>query len=126
MKLLLDTHAFIWVIARSTLLSVRAAALIRDRDNDVLVSTVSAYEIEFKRQRSPVLALLPADLNEMVRLAGFEWLPLLSSHATAAGRLPRLAGDPFDRMLAAQGLIDQATILTRDPMVAAYGAVVAW
>lgn len=47
------------------------------------------------------------------------------AHAVAAGRLPRLSGDPFDRMLAAQALIENATILTRDPLVAAYGPVVA-
>lgn len=126
MKVLLDTHVFIWAIGQPPLLSKRAAALIEDPANQVLVSAVSAYEIEFKRRRDPLLQALPADLGEALDLAGFEWLPLLASHAIAAGRLPRLAGDPFDRMLAAQGLIEQATILTRDPMVAAYGPVVAW
>ena len=126
MKVLLDTHVFIWAIGQPPLLSKRAAALIEDPTNEVLVSAVSAYEIEFKRRRDPLLQALPADLGEALDLAGFEWLPLLASHAIAAGRLPRLAGDPFDRMLAAQGLIEQATILTRDPMVAAYGPVVAW
>jgi PIN domain nuclease of toxin-antitoxin system len=67
-KVLLDTHAFVWATARSRLLSGRAAGLIQDTDNVVLVSAVSAYEIEFKRSRDPSLAALPADLDEAVRL----------------------------------------------------------
>lgn len=126
MKLLLDTHAFVWAIARSRLLSRRATVLIQDRDNVVLVSAVSAYEIEFKRARDPALAALPADLDEAVGLQDFDWLPVSPAHAIAAGRLPRLSGDPFDRLLAAQALSENATILTRDPRVADYGPVALW
>jgi PIN domain nuclease of toxin-antitoxin system len=126
MKLLLDTHAFVWAIARSRLLSRRAVALIEDPANVVLVSAASAYEIEFKRSRDASLAALPADLDEAIGRQGFEWLALSPAHAIAAGRLPRLSGDPFDRFLAAQALVEKATLLTRDPRVAAYGPVVAW
>jgi PIN domain nuclease of toxin-antitoxin system len=126
MKLLLDTHAFVRAIAQPRLLSKRAAALVEESVNVILVSAVSAYEIEFKRLRDPVLAALPADLDEAVGLAGYEWLPLTPAHATTAGRLPRLNGDPFDRMLAAQGLVEQVSVVTRDPSISAYGAVVAW
>ncbi len=126
MKLLLDTHAFVWAVARSRLLSKRAVELIEDTGNLVLVSAVSAYEIEFKRSRDATLAALPADLDEAVGLQGFDWLALSPAHAVAAGRLPRLSGDPFDRFLAAQALAENATLVTRDPLVAAYGPVVAW
>jgi PIN domain nuclease of toxin-antitoxin system len=126
MKLLLDTHAFVWAVARSRLLSKRAVELIEDPGNIVLVSAVSAYEIEFKRPGDARLAALPADLDTAVVLQGFDWLPLSPAHAVAAGRLPRLAGDPFDRCLAAQAQVENATLLTRDPLVAAYGPVVAW
>ena len=126
MKLLLDTHAFVWAIARSRRLSANAAALLQVRANTVLVSAITAYEIEFKRPRDPLLAALPADLDEVLRNHGFEWLALRHSHATAAGRLPRIAGDPFDRMLAAQALIEHATVVTVDPAIGAYGCVTAW
>jgi PIN domain nuclease of toxin-antitoxin system len=126
MKLLLDTHAFIWSIFRSRMLSARVAELIQNPGNRVLVSAASAYEIEFKRARDPFLAALPADLGEAVDLQGFEWLAVSPAHAIAAGRLPRLSGDPFDRILAAQALTENATILTRDPLVAAYGPVALW
>jgi len=126
MKVLLDTHAFIWAIGQPLLLSGRATATIEDPANTILISSASAYEIEFKRRRDPLLQALPANLADAVEGTGFEWLPLTALHAIAAGRLPRYAGDPFDRMLAAQALIEQATILTRDPIMAAYGAVAAW
>jgi len=126
MRLLLDTHVLVWAMAKSHLLSSRAARLIEDRANVVFVSAVSAYEIEYKRGRDPILSRLPVDLEAAVRRLGFEWLDLNPTHAVAAGRLPRLHGDPFDRMLAAQALIENATLLTRDPSVAAYGPVVAW
>ena len=126
MKLLLATHAFVWAIAQPRLLSRRAAAMIEDRGNTILVSAVCVYEIEFRRLRDPLLAALPADLGEAVGLAGYEWLALTPAHAALAGRLPRLSGDPFDRMLAAQGLIEPASLVTKDPAVGAYGAVVIW
>jgi PIN domain nuclease of toxin-antitoxin system len=126
LKLLLDTHAFVWAIGSPRFLSPRAKALITDELNVVLVSAVSAYEIEYNRPRDPILSALPPDLGEVVDLARFEWLELKPAHASAAGRLPRLSGDPFDRMLAAQALTEQAAIVTRDPRVAAYGPLVAW
>jgi PIN domain nuclease of toxin-antitoxin system len=110
----------------SHLLSLRAVKLIEDRANVVLVSALSAYEIEYKWGRDPVLSNLPVDLQEAVRRLSFQWLDLSPAHAVMAGRLPRLHGDPFDRMLAAQALVEKATLLTRDPSVVAYGPVVAW
>lgn len=126
MKLLLDTHAFVWAIGQPHRLSSRVAGLLTDPSSAVFVSVASAYEIEFKRSRDPVLAALPADLDEAMRLHRYAWLPILSAHATLAGRLSRLAGDPFDRLLAAQALIEDATLLSRDPVMAAYGAVTIW
>ncbi len=126
MKLLLDTHAFVWAMAQSHLLSLRAAALIGDEANQVWVSAVTAYEIEYKRRRDAVLTVLPADLDEAVSLMGFAWLGLTPLHAVTAGRLPRLHGDPFDRMLVAQALAEHCTLITCDRLVGAYGPVVAW
>ena len=126
MKLLLDTHVFVWAVAQSRMLSPRASKLIEDGANIVWVSAVSAYEIEYKRGRDSVLSKLPLDLDEAVTQMGFEWLDISPAHAVTAARFPRLHGDPFDRMLAAQALIENATLLTRDSSVAAYGPVVVW
>ncbi len=126
MKLLLDTHAFIWAVAASRRLSGKARDLLSDRQNQVLVSSASAYEIEFKRPRSAELAGLPADLDEAVRGLDFEWLSISHDHAMAAGRLPRLHGDPFDRIIVAQALLEQATVVTCDGLLGPYGAPVIW
>ena len=92
----------------------------------MLVSAVSFYEIEYKRRRDPEIARLPADVAPALLASGFTQLALTCAHAELAGRLPRLHGDPFDRMLAAQALIENATLISRDAAIAAYGAVTVW
>lgn len=126
MKLLLDTHALIWALAQSHRLPSRLAALLRDGGNNVLVSVACAYEIEFKRSRSAEIQLLPADIEDAVRALDFAWLPVDAHHAVVAGRLPRQHGDPFDRLIAAQGLVENATVITRDPQLVAYGVPTLW
>ncbi len=126
MKLLLDTHALIWALGKSHRLPVTIAGLLEDPDNTVLVSAACAYEIEFKRVRDPEIAALPIDVQSVVQSLGFEWLSIDSSHASMAGGLARLHGDPFDRIIVAQGLVESATIVTRDPAIAAYGAPTIW
>jgi PIN domain nuclease of toxin-antitoxin system len=126
MKLLLDTHAVIWALGQSRRLPLRLAALLKDTDNEVFVSVACAYEIEFKRPRSAEIQLLPADIEDAVRQLDFAWLPVDIRHAVAAGRLPRQHGDPFDRLIAAQGLVENATVITRDPQLVAYGVPTLW
>ncbi|HWU13687.1 MAG TPA: type II toxin-antitoxin system VapC family toxin [Caulobacter sp.] len=126
MKLLLDTHALIWALAQSHGLPSRLAALLRDGGNDVLVSVACAYEIEFKRSRSPEIQLLPAEIEDAVRALDFAWLPVEARHAVAARRVPPQHGDPFDRLIAAQGLVENATVITRDPQLVAYGVPTLW
>jgi PIN domain nuclease of toxin-antitoxin system len=126
MKLLLDTHALIWALGASFRLPARIVTLLEDRDNAVSVSAACAYEIEFKRARSAEVASLPADLEDATLSLGFEWMPIDARHAVTAGRLPRQHGDPFDRLIAAQGLVENATVVTRDPLVAAYGVPTVW
>ncbi|CAN5596074.1 type II toxin-antitoxin system VapC family toxin [soil metagenome] len=126
MKLLLDTHALIWALGQSRRLPARLAALLKDTGNNVLVSVACAYEIEFKRPRSAEIQLLPANIEDAVSQLDFEWLAINARHAVTAGRLPRQHGDRFDRMIAAQGLVENATVVTRDPQVVAYGVPTLW
>lgn len=126
MKLLVDTHVLIWVLSQSIRLPGPVRRLIRDPDNETLVSAVSAYEIEYKRPRSAEIQRLPPDLAYGVAAVGLGWMPLWFEHAVTAGRLPRLQGDPFDRLIAAQALVENATVITRDPAIKAYGAPVLW
>ncbi len=126
MRYLIDTHVLIWAFRDSARLPARVANLLSDPANEILVSAVTAYEIEFKRPRSSDLQKLPADLSEGVAAMDFHWLAISHEHAILAGRLPRLHGDPFDRLLAAQALVENATLVTSDPWIAPYGAPVVW
>lgn len=126
MKLLIDTHVLIWALSDSRRLSRQAAGLLTDGSNEALVSAGSAYEIEFKRSRSEELARLPADLHDAAEAVGLSWLPISPAHAVMAGRLPRLHGDPFDRIIVAQALMENATVLTCDALIAPYGVPTLW
>lgn len=126
MRLLLDTHALVWSASESERLSSEARRLIAEPANDRWVSVASAYEIEFKRNRDPALARLPHDLNDLRAALIFDWLPIDQKHATLAGRLPHHHGDPWDRLIVAQALSDDLTILSVDPALSLYGARVEW
>ncbi len=126
MKLLIDTHVLIWALQNTAQLPSRVITLLADGTNEVLVSAGSAYEIEFKRARSQELTGLPADLEAAAEAMGFDWLPVSPAHAVMAGRLPRIHGDPFDRIIVAQALTENATIVSRDPFIEPYGVPVLW
>jgi PIN domain nuclease of toxin-antitoxin system len=126
MRLLIDTHVFVWLSVQPDLLSKRAAEAISDPDNDVLVSAVTAYEIELKRSRDPVLRRVPADLDLAVSAQQLQWLSVTYAHAAAAGQLPRLHGDPFDRLIIAQALAEGASVVSVDRWFPAYGVPVLW
>lgn len=126
MKLLLDTHVVIWAALDSPSLSRRARAALEDETNELLVSAVSAYEIELKRERDPVLRRLPRDIETAVIANGYRWISLAPAQAVEAGRLPRHHGDPFDRMLIAQAFAEDAILLTSDRWFPAYGAPTLW
>ncbi len=126
MRLLLDTHTLIWSGLRSMKLSPTARGLISDPDNDRWVSTVSAYEIEYKRPFDSELRRLPADLGNLRDMIVFDWLSLDVVHAVQAGRLAPLHKDPWDRIIVAQAMLENLTIVSRDPALAAYGVPVLW
>ena len=126
MRLLIDTHVFVRTISGFGYLPRVVRAALIDPDNDVLVSAVAAYEIEYKRERDPDLARLPRDLQEAAVALRFEWAAVEVEHAALAGRLPRLHGDPCDRVIVAQALSLRATVVTGDGMIGAYGVPVLW
>lgn len=126
MRLLIDTHVFVRAIITSHDLPRVVRAALVDPDNQVLVSAVSAYEIEFKRERDKDLARLPRDLAQVAEALRFEWISIEPDQAALAGRLPRVHGDPWDRILVAQALSLQATMVTADRWIAAYGVPTLW
>lgn len=89
---------------------------------DVFISAVVPWEIEIKRAVRRVDA--PVDLESRLDRCGFRPLPITFAHAVAAGRLPPLHSDPFDRMLVAQAGTESLTLVTSDQRIGRYGVAV--
>ena len=128
MKLLLDTHAFLWSIADRSRLSPRATRLIESVRNDVFVSTASVWEITIKTSMGrlsfdePAHRLIPRQLQE----ARFEVLPVRLGHALGVSSLPLHHADPFDRLLVSQAIAEDLRLVTHDRLIASYDVVVEW
>ena len=128
MKIILDSCTFLWLCTDSCELSSRARELIRDLDNELLLSSVSAWEISIKFGLGKLL--LPESPAHFIPSRREKYmigtLPLSEEEATHSGNLPKLHTDPFDRLLVAQSLLNDAMILTPDRAIGAYGVRVIW
>lgn len=120
MKLLLDTHVVLWWLDDPLLMSMAAREAIAEPGNVVLVSAAVGWEIAIKRGLGKLTS--PSDLRGALQSCGFTELHITTAHALATETLPMHHRDPFDRMLVAQAIMEEATLVSRDPMVAAYGA----
>lgn len=119
MILLVDAMAVLWWLADDDRLASEAAASLADSANEVLVSAATIWEIEVKRAAGRLQA--PEELLEDLVRAGIDTIPLTATDAVDAARLPQHHKDPFDRMLVAQALRLDATIVSRDAALDAYG-----
>lgn len=128
MRLLLDTHALLWWLSGDDALSLAARDAIADPENDVFVSAASGWEIATKYRigRLPQSALLAADVAGVVAAQGFAELSITLHHGQLAGNLPRIHKDPFDRMLIAQAIVTDMTIVSNEALFAAYGVARLW
>ena len=121
MKVLLDTHTLVWWFSEPEKLSKRAASIITNSSNAVLVSATSAWELAIKVNLGKVDAIsLVSDLSMHLAEEGFEELPIAIRHATRAGSLPLHHRDPFDRLLVAQALELDVPILGADKSLDRY------
>jgi PIN domain nuclease of toxin-antitoxin system len=128
LNLLVDTHVFLWLINRSPEISQRQIDMVNDEGNSIHLSVVSIFEIATK-WRIGKLALPPQFQNGLTgiyRDYGYVPMPLLVPHADLAGRLPGAHKDPFDRLLAAQAIVEDMAIMTIDRRIADLGARVVW
>jgi PIN domain nuclease of toxin-antitoxin system len=116
LKLLLDTHALLWWWKDDPRLSKRAATAIADESNTVLVSAASAWEIATKHRigKLPGAERAVREFNELIVADGFGHLAISYLHALKAGGFDIEHRDPFDRMLAAQSIVEGATLVTDD------------
>jgi PIN domain nuclease of toxin-antitoxin system len=124
-RLLLDTHLLLWVISQSRRLSSQARDLIGDLDNELWFSVASLWEVAIKQgQVRDDFRVDPRLLRRNLLNNGYNELAVAGEHAVATRELPRLHKDPFDRMLVAQSVVEEITLLTTDPLVAQYPAPV--
>jgi len=123
-RLLLDTHAWLWWIAEPDRLGREAVGLIGDRRNDVYLSAASSWEIAIKVRLGKLTLPEPPPLFVPSRMArdGIAALAISHPHALALSTLPLHHRDPFDRMLVAQSLVEKIPIVTADPQFEAYEA----
>ena len=122
MRLLLDTHVFIWWTGAEPGLGAAARDLIADPDNAVFVSAATAWEVAIKRAKGTLDA--PADVRPAIAASGFVELPIELGHAVAAGALPVHHRDPFDRMLVAQARLEALALVTADRVLARYDVAI--
>lgn len=128
MKLLLDTCTFLWLAGGGRSLSAAAAQAVRDPSNEVLLSTVSTWEIVVKHRMGRLP--LPESPDKLIpterRLRGIAALVFDEESAMQGLRLPPLHRDPFDRMLIAQAIALGLAIVTPDPLITQYPVRVIW
>lgn len=128
-ELLLDTHAFVWAISAPDRLGASARNQVEDPSNRLFVSAATAWELATKTRlgRFPEAEPIVAQYHELVAALGAQELAITGAHALRAGGLRWDHRDPFDRMLAAQALLEHATLVTRDPAFAELvGVDVSW
>jgi PIN domain nuclease of toxin-antitoxin system len=128
MKLLLDTHALYWWMIEEKRLSSRARKAIGARASQIFVSPASAYELAYKHREGllPKAGALVRNFDAELAEEGFAHLPITMEHGRRAGELPDDHGDPFDRLLAAQAIVEKMPILSNDKKLSALGAERLW
>jgi PIN domain nuclease of toxin-antitoxin system len=128
MKLLLDTHTFLWWITDDPQLSTKARELIGDGQNILYWSAASSWEVSIKYALGrmplpePPEQFLPAEIEKN----RIESLPIIDAHAFQAGQLPHHHRDPFDRMLVAQAQVESLALLSNDQQLNHYDVVIHW
>jgi PIN domain nuclease of toxin-antitoxin system len=127
-RVLLDTHTFLWWNLDAPQLSDRVREIIGDGRNEIFFSAASGWEIAIKYARGRLELPEPPDLYVSQRLAlhRFTPLPIQMSHALQVHGLPDIHQDPFDRLLVAQSQMEGLPLLTVDEHIKQYGVTVIW
>ena len=128
MRLLLDTHAFLWWVVNDRQLSHAAREAIADDSNDVLVSAASAWEITTRHRigKLPEAESLAENIVSAVASEGFEGLSVTVSDAAQAGSLAGPLRDPFDRMLIAQASSRNLVVISNESLFDKYNVQRIW
>lgn len=123
MKVLLDTHIFLWIFSQPKRFSRNARSFVEDVSrNEFYLSDVSAWEGSIKYGLGKLKLPEPPEsfFSSRVRRADYRRLRIDLDHVTKVHSLPQIHRDPFDRLLISQALIEEMTIFSEDPVFAAY------
>jgi len=128
MKVLLDTHVLLWALVEPDKLSLSALAIIEDTQNTVVVSSASAWELAIKYQlgRLPEASSVIEGFQNHLRVLEAIELAISSTHAIKAGSFKASHRDPFDRVLAAQSLIEGIPLISNDPLLKSFDVSLIW
>ena len=128
MDLLLDTHVLLWWLTDDSRLQERQRSMLHDAGARLLVSSVSAFEIATKVRigKLPVASVFERELERICTDRDLTELPLSIEHAALAGRLSGEHRDPFDRLLAAQSIVERVALMTNDAAFRTFPVDVAW
>src|SRR5690606_30987744 len=117
MTYLIDSHALVWYRQGNAQISEEIQTLLSDPDQTVFYSVVTPWELYIKYAKGKLK--LPESFFDTLPQSGFVALPVEEKHIAALRKLPNLHGDPFDRMLVAQTLVERMTLITADKKLAA-------
>jgi PIN domain nuclease of toxin-antitoxin system len=127
-KVLLDTHCWLWSLSEPQKLNMEARRVLESADNEVYLSAASAWEIAIKHALGKLDLPVPPTEYVMTRLVAQRLvaLPIQIPHALEAAQLPNHHKDPFDRLLVAQARTDRLQLLTADSQLKAYEVDLLW
>jgi PIN domain nuclease of toxin-antitoxin system len=128
MRVLVDTHAFLWALLKDPRLSPDAAQILTSESSELVFSLASLWEISIKMRLGRLRAIgsSVAYVREEMTEYGMELLPIRFEHILRLETLPQHHGDPFDRLLIAQASTEGIPILTDDKRFAEYGVPLVW
>ncbi len=128
MKLLLDTHTFLWLVEGSRNLSAASRTALTDPANELLLSVASIWELAIKTGNKKLALAEPLDAFVARWTAAYQLavLPIETAHALAVVGLPDHHRDPFDRILIAQALVDGTTLVSADARLTPYPVPILW
>jgi PIN domain nuclease of toxin-antitoxin system len=128
MRLLLDTHAFIWYTTDSSRLSITGRSLIDNGDNDILLCTASVWEMAIKHSIGRLNFSLPfmEFIKQQIAVNRIEILEISFDHIEVVASLPLHHRDPFDRLIIAQSMAQQIPLLSVDAIFDAYAIARLW
>lgn len=118
MKILLDTHVLVWALSSPERIKPKVQDLLVDTDNIVFVSIASLWELQIKKSLNKIS--LPDDFISQLQENGFELLDINYKHIAKLDELPLIHRDPFDRMLVAQTIHENLSLVTNDLEIMKY------